>query len=71
MKFEAQQWKLTTVSGISCPELGAELSSLDRGETFSHFRADTECLESIEPVMRVFSNQEPQGPTKMYTRTIY
>ena len=61
MKYEAQQWKLTTVAPVTCPELGPELQSLDRGETFSHLRADTECLDSVEPVMTAFSNEYSEG----------
>ena len=32
-----------------------------RGEAFSHLRADTECLASVEPVMTAFSSGHPDG----------
>ena len=30
VRHEAQQWKLTSVQGVRCPELGPELEQLDR-----------------------------------------
>ena len=30
VRLEAQQWKLTSVQGVRCPELGPELEQLDR-----------------------------------------
>ena len=61
LKFEAQQWKLTTVADVTCPELGPELELFQRRHVFSHFRSDTECLDSVQPVMTAFSNSHPEG----------
>ena len=61
LKFEAQQWKLTTVAFVTCPELGPELELFERGHAFSHFRSDTECMDSVQPVMTAYSNNHPKG----------
>ena len=63
LKFEAQQWKLMTVAFVTCPELGPELELFERGHMFSHFRSDTECMDSVQPVMTAYSNNHPKGTT--------
>merc|ERR1712038_410161 len=47
--LQSQEWKLSPVAPVQCPELGEELQDLERGLTFSHIRADTECLAGVQP----------------------
>ena len=61
LRFPAQHWRLTSMEAVTCPELGPELETFEKGEVWSHFRADTECLDSVEPVMTVFSVEHPEG----------
>ena len=61
LRFQAQHWKLTRKEAVTCPELGPELETFEKGEEWSHFRADTECLDSVEPVMTVYSTEHTEG----------
>ena len=56
-----QVWKLATEGPVRCEELGSQLEDLSRGEIFSHFKADTECLEGVLPILTVYTEKNKIG----------